>query len=580
MAELDPEKIGRSGVDPVTGSILSPEVRNALLKKSTIDASVFQNIENRRAQTDAQNAELSKGQNEALLGFNSTLKAIKADIVKLGTSLSGIALLLQQDALEDQNRIKVEQEKERLLAERKIRIGKESAIEQKIQNAVAEPVQRLVPKVNDIFGRIGTALGILFGGWLTKQVVDAIKASEEGNTKLFNEIRFNIVKNVGIVIGGLVAIRAGFSLIRRTIGTIARGLTKLLIAKPLALAASLIPGLGGRKPPSVPGTPTPKGGKFGLMSLIGKTITGLSAGMNFLNGENIDAALAAMSIIPGKGVIFKGLRVAAGTLFTIDEVMEAFGGNLTGEKKKELEEAKTKKPESKPVAPKVDTPQTSTPVAPKVDTPQTSTPVAPKVDTPQTSTPVAPKVDTPQSPTKPEVTSQSISTPQVTPQETMMGDQKPSTSAPSPDMEKKFEQAWQYRNNPMARGRIEDSWNKMTPDQQQQAKTWAQTKGYDWSEMKLKDAVDMSDLKEQPSKTKSAEISPAQVTMPPKEPQQVGQLPEPKPSLTMIKTSSGQQQQSNPPLSNEPLTDVPLINSANPDNFYVLYSQLNYNVVM
>jgi len=553
MAELDPEKIGRSGVDPVTGSILSPEVRNALLKKSTIDASVFQNIENRRAQTDAQNAELSKGQNEAFLGFNSTLQAIRADIVKLGTGLSGISLLLQQDALEDQNKIKVEQEKERLLAERQIRIGKESAIEQKIQNAVAEPVQRLVPKVNDIFGRIGTALGILFGGWLTKQVVDAIKASEEGNTKLFNEIRFNIVKNVGIVIGGLVAIRAGFSLIKRTIGTIARGLTKLLIAKPLALAASLIPGLGGRKPPSVPGTPTPKDGKFGLMSLIGKTITGMSGVMNFLNGENIDGALAALTFLPGKGWIFKGIRAAAGIAFTLDEVSEAFGGNLTGEKKKQLQdqqkqaegdkatpaESKPVAPKvdtpqtSTPVAPKVDTPQTSTPVAPKVDTPQTSTPVAPKVDTPQTSTPVAPKVDTPQSPTKPEVTSQSISTPQVTPQETMMGDQKPSTSAPSPDMEKK-----------------------------------------------LKDAVDMSDLKEQPSKTKSAEISPAQVTMPPKEPQQVGQLPEPKPSLTMIKTSSGQQQQSNPPLSNEPLTDVPLINSANPDNFYVLYSQLNYNVVM
>jgi len=540
MAELDPEKVGRSGVDPVTGSILSSEVRNALLKKSTIDASVFQNIENRRAQTDAQNAELSKGQNEAFLGFNSTLQAIRADIVKLGTGLSGISLLLQQDALEDQNKIKVEQEKERLLAERQIRIGKESAIEQKIQNAVAEPVQRLVPKVNDIFGRIGTALGILFGGWLTKQVVDAIKASEEGNTKLFNEIRFNIVKNVGIVIGGLVAIRAGFSLIKRTIGTIARGLTKLLIAKPLALAASLIPGLGGRKPPSVPGTPTPKDGKFGLMSLIGKTITGMSGVMNFLNGENIDGALAALTFLPGKGWIFKGIRAAAGIAFTLDEVSEAFGGNLTGEKKKQLQDQqkqaegdKATPAESKPVAPKVDTPQTSTPVAPKVDTPQTSTPVAPKVDTPQTSTPVAPKVDTPQSPTKPEVTSQSISTPQVTPQETMMGDQKPSTSAPSPDMEKK-----------------------------------------------LKDAVDMSDLKEQPSKTKSAEISPAQVTMPPKEPQQVGQLPEPKPSLTMIKTSSGQQQQSNPPLSNEPLTDVPLINSANPDNFYVLYSQLNYNVVM
>jgi hypothetical protein len=158
----------------------------------------------------------------------------------------------------------------------------------------------------------------------------------------------------------------------------------------------------------------------------------------------------------------------------------------------------------------------------------------------------------------------------------MMGEQKPSTPAPSPDMEKKFEQAWQYRNNPIARGRIDDAWKKMTPDQQQQAKTWAQTKGYDWNEMKLKDSANMN----QPSKTEETKITSAQVTMPPKEPQQVGQLPEPKPSLTMIKTSSAQQQQPNPPLTNGALTDVPLINSANPDNFYVLYSQLNYNVVM
>ena len=549
MAELDPEKVGRSGVDPVTGSPLSQEVRTALLKKSTIDASVFQNIENRRAQTDAQNAELSKGQNESLLGFNSTLQAIRTDIVKLGTGLSGIALLLRQDAAEDQNKIRADQENQRILAERQIRIGKESAIEQKIQNAVAEPVQRLVPKVNDIFGRIGTALGILFGGWLTKQVVDAIKASEEGNTKLFNEIRFNILKNVGIAVGGLIAVKAGFSLITRTIGTIARGLTKLLIAKPLALAAGLIPGIGGRKPPAVPGTPTPRGGG-GIANKLGRFVTFLSGLMNVRSGEYIDATLSALSLAsraPGAiGVIAK----IAGIAFTADEIAEAFGKNIFGDSKRdkqvnEISEIFKQKTETKPV-----------------------------------STPISPKVDTPQPSTKPEITSQSTSAPLVTPQETMMGEQKPPTSAPSPDMEKKFEQAWQYRNNPMARGRIEDAWNKMTPDQQQQAKTWAQTKGYDWSEMKLKDAVDMSDLKEQPSKTKSVEISPAQVTMPPKEPQQVGQLPEPKPSLTMIKTSSGQQQQSNPPLSNEPLTDVPLINSANPDNFYVLYSQLNYNVVI
>ncbi len=132
----------------------------------------------------------------------------------------------------------------------------------------------------------------------------------------------------------------------------------------------------------------------------------------------------------------------------------------------------------------------------------------------------------------------------------------------------------------MARGRIEDEWNKMNPEQQQQAKTWAQSKGYDWNEMKLKDSVNMNDLKQQPSKTEEAKITSAQVSIPPKTPQQVGQLPEPKPSLMMIKTSNNAPQQQNAPLTNGALTDVPLINSANPDNFYVLYSQLNYNVVM
>ena len=551
MAELDPEKVGRSGVDPVTGSPLSQEVRTALLRKSTIDASVFQNIENRRAQTDAQNAELSRGQNEALIGFNSTLQAIRTDIVRLGTGLSGIALLLQQDAIEDQNKVRVDQEKERRLAERQIRIGKESEIEQKIQNAVVEPVQKLVPQVNGIFGRIGAALGILFGGWLTNQTVQAIKASEEGNTKLFNEIRFNIIKNVGIAVGGLFAIRAGFSLITRTIGAIASGLTKLLIAKPLALAASLIPRPGGGPKP---GGPKPSGG---VLSGVGKFVSFLSGLMNLKNKEFVDATLVALSFAAKAPGPLGAIGKIAGIAFTADEIAEAFGKNIFDDanlNKKVDEIAKIFKGEG----------QNN-----KVSTTSTK-PISSPATQPQTS------MMGEQKPSEPSTAPSTVLSPAAQPQTTMMGEQKPSTPAPSPDMEKKFEQAWQYRNNPMARGRIEDAWNKMTPDQQQQAKTWAQTKGYDWNEMRLKDSANMN----QPSKTESAEITPAQMTTPPKEAQQVGQLPEPKPSLTMIKTSSAQQQQSNPPLTNGPLSDVPLINSANPDNFYVLYSQLNYNVVM
>jgi hypothetical protein len=537
MAELDPEKVGRSGVDPVTGSILSPEVRNALLKKTTVDASILRNdilaIESSRKEVDKQNVEVIRGQENALLGFNSNIQAIRTDIAKLGTGLSTIALLLQQDNVEEQNKIRAEQENQRLLTERKIRIGKESEIEQKIQNAIAEPVQKLVPKVDDIFGKIGSALGILFGGWLTNQVVQAINASEEGNTKLFNDIKFNIIKNVGIAVGGLVAIKAGFSLIKRTIGSIASGLTKLFISKPLAFVAGLIPGLGNRKPPTPGQGPRSSGGKG--PGIFGNLFAGISAFMNAKNGEYVDTAMIALSMF-GPGKFVKGLM---GIGFAADQIAEIFGMNIFGKDPNYKKQAASVVEEALK--------QKGNVVSKLESISPTSLPPEKTVTAPS-------PVSQPQTP--------------------MMGEQSAPTTAPSSDMEKKFEMAWQYRNNPMARGRIESEWNKMSSEQQQQAKTWAQTKGYNWNEMKLKDTISMG------SKTEEAKITPAQMTTPPKEPQQVGQLPEPKPSLTMIKTSNMQNRQSNPPLTNGPLTDVPLINSANPDNFYVLYSQLNYNVVM
>ena len=96
--------------------------------------------------------------------------------------------------------------------------------------------------------------------------------------------------------------------------------------------------------------------------------------------------------------------------------------------------------------------------------------------------------------------------------------------------------------------------------------------------MKLQAPSAQTNLPQQSSPTSAI---PAQITTPPPaEPQKVGELPEAKPSVTMIRSSSGQNQQPNVPLTNGPLTDVPFIGSANPDNFYALYSQLNYNVVM
>jgi hypothetical protein len=74
-------------------------------------------------------------------------------------------------------------------------------------------------------------------------------------------------------------------------------------------------------------------------------------------------------------------------------------------------------------------------------------------------------------------------------------------------------------------------------------------------------------------------ISSSQMQNIPNQSPNIGNLPEPQPNVVMLPAPQSKQRQSmiNPSSAG---SDAPLINSANPDNFYVLYSQLNYNVVM
>ena len=87
----------------------------------------------------------------------------------------------------------------------------------------------------------------------------------------------------------------------------------------------------------------------------------------------------------------------------------------------------------------------------------------------------------------------------------------PKTTDPSPEMVKNFETAWQYRNNPIARGRIESAWGSMSSEQKQQAMTWAESKGYDWKEMKLPTPVTSSQVQsmmQQPTTPRQIETYP------------------------------------------------------------------------
>ena len=574
----------------------------AIQFKSTI-VSLRKSLEGQESRNIQQTQEIS-----ALRG---TVDALRTETATLSNGLTSISNLIQQDSALEKQQNAQEAERERRLLETKIRMGKESQLEQKITNSLARPVQALQSKVTNIFGGIVEALKVLFAGWLTNQLIETLKAASEGNKEKLEEIKNTVLKGIGDVVKIFAVIQKGFGLVIKSVTGIAGrigGLVLKLAKAPLNLIRAglqTVPGLKTIFPkgPNIR-TPSPSGGKG--PGIFGAAWTTVEAFMNTKNGEYVDAVMAIAGTF-GPFRLVKGLMAAG---FLADNIAEVFGGNIFGKNpnyEKQAKEIKTEaEKQKKEENPPASTSKTAAKVEPaakaqtslmgdkkdeKSETdPKDMTPgpipgsveIKPTLDS--TATVSSPKTsmmsdtkkqDTTSTPKTSLVTDMKSAEPKststATPQTSMMG--KTTTAAlppPSPEMEKNFELAWKNKDKPFARGRIESAWNGMSVEQQQQAEAWARSKGYDWNEMKLT----------QKSPVVPAEVTAANMQPLSKSSQNVGELPEPKTSVIMAPAAQNQPQQSSASSASPSETNVPLISSSNPDNFYVLYSQLNYNVVV
>ena len=546
-------------------------------------------------------------QTQEISALRGTVDALRTETATLNNGLTSISNLIQQDSALEKQQNAQEVERERRLLETRIRMGKESQLEQKITNSLASPVQALQSKVTNIFGGITEALKILFTGWLTNQLIETLKAASDGNKNKLEEIKDNVLKGIGDVVKIFAVIKRGFGLVIESVTGLAGrigGLVLKLAKAPLnAIRAGLqtVPILKNVFPKG-PNTraPSPGGGKG--PGIFGGAWAAVEAFMNTKNGEYVDAVMAIAGTF-GPFKLVKGLMAAG---FLADNIAEVFGGNIFGKnpnyekQAKEIEaEAKKQKGEEKPqskTAAKVEPTakaQTSlmgdkkdekSDVDPKNMTPGPipgSAEIKPTSDSgaspASATTSVSSPVSTAQTPmmspssaATTEPSSAATTAPATTAQTPMLKQSPVAPSPSSPEMEKNFQKAWDNRNFGLARGRIESAWDNMTIDEQQQAKVWAKSKGYDWTEMKLTEK----------SPVVPAEVTAAKMQPLPKSTQNVGELPEPKPSVIMAPAAQNQPQQSSAPSLPTNGTNVPLISSSNPDNFYVLYSQLNYNVVI
>jgi len=575
MAELDTESNAKGGaIVPLTKSPLDLTSRQVYLKSTNISSSVFNRDDiliSKIQEDNTKNLEASKTNQESLISIEGQIQGLRDEIVNFNSGLTRISTSLQRDSDAEISRIREDQEKERRLSEQQVRFGRENEIEQKIQAALVAPVQRLQPQVQNIFERIGTSLTYLFGGWLTNQVIDYINAQEKNDTDKLTNIKTNILKNVGFSIAALAAIKIGFNRIISTIISLPLKLTALIgniIKVPFKAAGSVIGGLAGLlkgKTTIIPKLPSIK--PSAPLTSIGNILkSGAGAAFNTLKSMPVltGAVTTAADIASGEknyGRAFAG-GTGAAVLGTAGAIMGSplgpigsFIGGATGSVV------------GGPIG------KSTYDVVQNYNFPNLTSIFSKKPE--EASSTSIPPTSTP--------------TPVIAPQQTVMGEnvnQKENTnnntSTPPPpksDRSKEYEMAWQYRNNPFARGKIETAWNQMSPEDQQSAKDWAKMKGYDWNEMKLKDSVQkVSQIQNENNIQQPIKEQP-QITSPPKQASNVGVLPEIKPNIIVATTSSNNQTPQSSPVISEPITDVPLINSSNPDNFYVLYSKLQYNVV-
>jgi len=531
---------------------------------------VERNLEIQQTQNIQQTQEIS--------ALKSTIDALRTETATLNNGLGTVSNLIQQDSALEKQQEAAKAENERKLLEKNIRLGKESQLEQNITNALAKPVQALQQKVGNIFGRIGEALTTLFAGWLTNQGIEALKANAEGNKEKLEEIKDNVLNGIGDAIKVFTAIKGGFDLIIKTItgvtGKIAGFVTRLALAPIKALTNTL------RGAPLLqnifPGPKKPGGGGGGGKGpgIFGVAWAAVESFMNFKNGEYVDALMPIVASF-GPGKFIKGLFAVG---YAADNIAEVFGTNIFGKdpnKEKEakiaFEEEKTKQKKQKPTT----TTSTSTTETSAAKVSSTSTAQTPLMgDKTDEKSETDPKNMTP---------GPVPGSPNIQPTSDAGASSSASTAAPAastPTTSMAPQASELSLNNPpgalVPGQRPDKALNSEQFKAATQAREEAKVQGLSGKELEI--YVANAAMNAKPSDANIS--SPAEVQPLPKPTQNVGELTEPAPNVIMMPSGQSNNQQSS--ISRAPTngTDTPLISSSNPDNFYVLYSQLNYNVVM
>ena len=172
----------------------------------------------RQSQPDPVTTNLLQQQSLSLTSISQQLNSISGQIRSFDNNLQGVSENLALSDQLDRQREAAKQNRERILAEQGLREGKESALENKIQQSLTQPLQRVGVKTQGVLGRLQNFFLILAGGWLTSTGIDLIQALSEGNVDKINELKTKFIGGLAVIAGTLTAITLGIKNTLRILG--------------------------------------------------------------------------------------------------------------------------------------------------------------------------------------------------------------------------------------------------------------------------------------------------------------------------------------------------------------------------
>lgn len=253
----------------------------------------------RSAADDAMTTKILTSNQASLDAINIQLVRISTQMNGFNNSLGRISTLMAESSALERLKERQAENQERILAEQKLREGKESVVERKIQNSLSEPVQKIGAKTQGSLSNLMRFFTFLFTGWLLGQGVAAIKAYSENNKKRLQEISKTVLKGLGIVGGIFAALKLGLgsitSKVLNTGSLIGKAVYNNLFKAPiLGLIAAAKNAFKSVKTKVTGGGNSPSGGGGGGGGLMPSALlsTGIQTGLNILQGKNIQESLA------------------------------------------------------------------------------------------------------------------------------------------------------------------------------------------------------------------------------------------------------------------------------------------------